>query len=183
MPTQPPPPRIIKHVSVEAVLRGLKVDARSPEWPEVLRLCGDGRAGLAAEVPVERFRALLELLAARHFPGLPRNEQLLRVGASLLDGYRSTLLGNVQLAALPLLGPEGILKRAPDMVARTTNFGTRTAEQRAPRDWVLRFRGVPLPGDYYLGMLGALLQATGVQGPQLRWEQVGPEDMDFYARW
>jgi len=45
------------------------------------------------------------------------------------------------------------------------------------------FRGVPLPGDYYNGILHAALRATGVSEPQTRWEQTGPEDMTFDVRW
>jgi uncharacterized protein (TIGR02265 family) len=175
--------RLIKHVSVEAMLKGLRVEEGSAEWPEVLRLCGDGKGGLASEVPVEHFRQLLLLLADARFGHLPLAERLARVGASLLAGYRTTLLGQVQLAALHLVGPERFLRKAPDIVGRTTNFGARSSEERAPRDWVVRFRGVPLPGDYYLGMLRGFLTATGVQSPRTRWEQVGPEDMDFFAAW
>ena len=53
----------------------------------------------------------------------------------------------------------------------------------AAATWSMIFRGVPLPGDYYNGILHAALNATGVSSPQSSWEQTGPEDMTFEVRW
>ena len=75
------------------------------------------------------------------------------------------------------------MRKAPEFVGRSSNFGTRTVERLGPNHYRMDFRGVPLPGDYYNGILHAALRATGVSAPQSTWEQVGPEDMTFDVRW
>ncbi len=177
-----PAPRRMRYAPLEGLLRSLDISERSPEMRELVRLSG-GTDYVPSEIPVERFAEMLHFLARQRFGSLPTSEALFQVGACLFDGYRKTVLGQIQLAAIHLIGPERLMRKIPEFVGRSSNFGTRTTERLGPNDWRVYFRGVPLPGDYYNGILHAALRVTGVQAPQTRWEQTGPEDMTFEVRW
>ena len=177
-----PAPRRMRYAPLEGLLRGLDIHERSAEMKEIIRLSG-GTDYVPPEIAVENFGEVLLFLARTRFATLPPSEGLFQVGACLFEGYRKTLLGQIQLAALHLLGPERLMRKIPEFVGRSSNFGTRTVERLGPNDHRVYFRGVPLPGDYYKGILHAALRATGVQAPQTRWEQTGPEDMMFEVRW
>lgn len=175
-------PRRMRYAPLEALLKGLDIAERSAEMRDIIRLCG-GTDYAPSEIPVECFAEVLHYLARQRFGNLPVSEGLFRVGSCLFEGYRKTLLGQIQLAALHLLGPERLVRKIPEFVGRSSNFGQRTVEQVGPNHYRVHFRGVPLPGDYYNGILHAVLHATGVSSPQSSWEQIGPEDMTFHVRW
>lgn len=177
-----PAPRRMRYAPLEGLLRGLEISERCTEMTEIVKLSG-GTDYVPSEIAVENFGEVLRYLARQHFGSVPESEGLFRVGACLFEGYRKTLLGQIQLAALHLLGPERLMRKVPEFVGRSSNFGTRTVEQLGPGHWRVYFRGVPLPGDYYKGILHAALRATGVNAPQTQWEQTGSEDMTFEVRW
>lgn len=177
-----PAPRRMRYAPLEGLLRGLDISERSAEMQEIIKLTG-GTDYVPSEIPVERFAEVLHYLARQRFATLPMSEGLFQVGACLFEGYRKTLLGQIQLAALHLLGPERLVRKIPEFVGRSSNFGKRTTERLGQNHWRVDFKGVPLPGDYYNGILHAALRATGVQTPQTTWEQTGPEDMTFQVRW
>jgi len=170
------------YAPVEGVLRGAGVTPGSTTMKEAIRICG-GTEHLPERVPLERFGELLHFLARHCFSTLPLEEGLARVGACLFEGYGKTLLGQIQLAALHLIGPDRFLRKAPEFLSRSSNFGTRTTEQLGPKHWSVHFQGVPLPGVYYQGMLEAALRATGVKEPRTSVEQLGPEELKFDVRW
>ena len=177
-----PAPRRMRYAPLEGLLRSLDIHERSAEMKEIVRLSG-GTDYVPSEIPVENFAEVLHFLARTRFASWPTSEGLFRVGSCLFEGYRKTLLGQIQLAALHLLGPERLMRKAPEFVGRSSNFGVRTVKQLGPNHYRMDFRGVPLPGDYYKGILHAALRATGANAPQTRWEQTGPEDMTFEVRW
>lgn len=177
-----PAPRRMRYAPLEGLLRSLEIHERSAEMKEIIRLSG-GTDYVPSEIPVERFGEVLHYLARTRFASLSPSEGLFRVGACLFEGYRKTLLGQIQLAALHLLGPDRLMRKVPEFVGRSSNFGTRTVEQVGPNNYRIVFRGVPLPGDYYSGILHSALRATGVGSPQSHWEQTGPEEMMFEVRW
>ena len=185
----PPPPatlqpvRRVRNTSVEGLLRGLAVREGDPDFRAVLEVLGVPGPALPQHVPVERFGALLEHLARRHFPGTPRDEALRQVGARLFHGYRGTVLGHVMLAALNMMGPDRVVRSAPHWVGRNVDFGERSAVPLGPHHWRVTFRGVPLPGDYYCGLLAEGLRVAGAAAPAVTFRQTGAEDMEFEARW
>ncbi|WP_158501710.1 DUF2378 family protein [Vitiosangium sp. GDMCC 1.1324] len=172
----------MRYAPLEGLLRGLGIDERSAEMREIVRLSG-GTDYVPSEIAVERFAEVLHFLARQHFGTLPASEGLFHVGECLFEGYRKTLLGQIQLAALHLLGPERLVRKIPEFVGRSSNFGERTTERLSANEYRVHFRGVPLPGDYYNGILHAALRITGVHSPQTSWKQTGLEDMTFEVRW
>jgi uncharacterized protein (TIGR02265 family) len=174
--------RALKHSAVEGLLRGFGVGASSPEMTEVLELLG-AKGGLPLEVPVERYIALIEWLARRFFGTLPLPEGIRSVGMRMLHGYRQTLLGNIQLKALNLMGPERLMRKMGDFIGRNSNFGERTSEEVGPRHWKIHFRGVPIAPEFYQGLSEAAFEVMGIMKMSMTIERKGPEDADFDVRW
>jgi uncharacterized protein (TIGR02265 family) len=174
--------RSLKHSAVEGLLRGFGVTTGSAEMTEVLELLG-AKGGLPPEVPVSRYITLIEWLARRYFGTQPLKEGIRSVGMRMLHGYRQTLLGNIQLKALNLMGPERLMRKMGDFIGRNSNFGERTAQEVAPRHWKLHFRGVPIAPEFYQGLCEAAFDAMGIRKMSMTFERKGPEDTDFEVRW
>ena len=180
-PTPSPGPRALRSQAVEAITRGLGVEAGSEAHQEMVRLCG-GTDRVPPDVPVERFVAVLDALGRRRFPDASRAEALYRLGAATFEGYRLTLLGRVQLAALALMGPERLTRTTPDIFGRNSNFGRRWVDPLGPAHYVLHFRGVPIPAEYYRGIFETGLRAAGAPAARVTPTQTG-EDIDFDVTW
>jgi uncharacterized protein (TIGR02265 family) len=174
--------RSLKHSAVEGLLRGFGVGPNSAEMSEVAELFGDA-SGLPIEVPVDRYIALIEWLARRFYPGQPQPEGVRSVGMRMLHGYRQTLLGQIQLKALNLMGPERLMRKMGDFIGRNSNFGERTAEQVGPRHWRLHFKGIPIPPEFYQGLAEAAFEAMGVKKVTMTFQRHGPEDTDYDVTW
>jgi uncharacterized protein (TIGR02265 family) len=174
--------RAFKHSAVEGLLRGFRVAHGTAEMTEVLELLG-AKDGLPAEYPVERYIMLIEWLARRFYPGMPQPEAIRSVGIRMLGGYRQTLLGNIQLKALNLMGPDRLLRRMGDFIGRNSNFGERTSEQIGPNRWKLCFRGVPIAPEFYQGLCEAAFEAMGIRRMTITFEKKGLEDVDFDVHW
>jgi uncharacterized protein (TIGR02265 family) len=174
--------RTLKHSAVEGLLRGFGVVTGSAEMTEVLELLG-AKGGLPSEVPVDRYISLIEWLARRHFGTQPLKEGIRSVGMRMLHGYRQTLLGNIQLKALNLMGPERLMRKMGDFIGRNSNFGERTAQEVAPRHWKLFFRGVPIAPEFYQGLAEAAFDAMGIRKVKMTFQKKSPEDTEFEVRW
>ncbi|MDY7225265.1 DUF2378 family protein [Hyalangium rubrum] len=174
--------RAFKNSAVEGLLRGVGVAAGSLEMAEVIQLCG-GTRDMPAEVPVDRYVALLEWLARRFFPEKPLPEGLQAVGRRMFHGYRETLLGKIQLTALNVVGPERLMRKAGEFIGRNSNFGERTSEQLGPRHYCVRFRGIPIAPEFYRGLCLSAFDVMAVHGGAIAIIRHGPEDFDLDIRW
>ncbi len=174
--------RFFKNSAVEGLLRGLGVAPGSLDMAEVIQLCG-GTRDMPAEVPADRYVALLEWLARRFFPEKPLPLGLEGVGRRMFHGYRETLLGKIQLAALNVVGPDRLMRKMGEFIGRNSNFGERTSEQLGPRHYRLRFRSVPVAPEFYRGLCLSAFDVLGIQSGRISFERLGPEDTDFDVRW
>ncbi|MBN1206432.1 MAG: DUF2378 family protein [Myxococcaceae bacterium] len=177
-----PAARVVKHSAIEGLMRGHGITPGTMDMAQVIELCG-GIGGLPAEVPADRFSALLEWLARRYFPSRPLPEGLRSVGMRMLHGYRETLLGKIQLKALNLMGPDRLMRKLGEFIGRNSNFGERTSEQVGPQHYRVHFRGVPVPPEFYQGLCEAAFDIMEVKGVRITIERLGPEDVDFDLRW
>ena len=176
-------PRLMRASAVEGLLRGLRAVSGTEQLREVARLCGGQGEAVPDEVPVEQFAQALDYLARAYFPGARREEALFGVGRALFEGYRHTVLGKLQLAAIGLMGPAWLASKMPEMVGKNSNFGERTVDVINERHVLVHFGGVPLPGDYYRGLFTAGLQAAGAKDVSVHVRRAGSEDTYFDVSW
>ncbi|HEX8703948.1 MAG TPA: DUF2378 family protein [Myxococcaceae bacterium] len=181
-PAAPQDTRFFKHSAVEGLLRGMGVAPGSVEMAEVIQLCG-GNRDMPTEVPVERYITLLEWLATRYFPKKPLRDGLEAVGRRMFHGYRETLLGKIQLAALNVVGPDRLMRKAGEFIGRNSNFGQRTSEQVGPRHYRIRFRGVPIAPEFYCGLCLSAFDVLGIKTGRITVEKQGPENFELDVRW
>jgi uncharacterized protein (TIGR02265 family) len=126
---------------------------------------------------------VLRWVAKRFYPNEPENRALFKVGSRVFEGYRKTILGRIQLSAMTALGPDQMTMRIPKLIGANNNFGERTVEKVGAKNYLVKFKGVPLPGDYYSGIFFAGLGVQSVAEPNVQWRQTGPEDMEFTLTW
>ncbi len=176
--------RTFNYSLVEALLKGHNIKDDDPAMVQVARICSYSAHRLPPkEVSAEAYNELLNWMAAYFYPDLPQSEALFEVGSHFFEGYRTTILGRVQLAAIHIMGPDRLTQRYVEMTNRNSNFGERTVTQLGVHNYLIRYRGVPLPGDYLIGVMKSGLAAAGLANPKLSWEQLGPEDTDFRVSW
>ncbi len=175
--------RVMVYSSVESIIKSLGISDGSPELQEVHRICGFVHNLPSKEISVESYVALLRWAATRYYPDLSQSAGLYQLGLKFLEGYRATILGRVQLASIHLIGPHRLIKRVPELFSKSTNFGERTVKQVDTQLYLVSFRGIPVPADFYCGLFHAGLKAAGVEHPSITFEQIGLEDVDFKVSW
>jgi uncharacterized protein (TIGR02265 family) len=182
MSTQPERP--VRISALEGVLRGLDLSPGTSAWTEAARLMGGTNGALPSVVSVEQYVELMRWGAHTFFPTLSPSKGLYEVGFRLFPGYRKTLLGSLQLAALPVLGPHRLIQMAPELFRRNAPFGERTVRQLGPTHYRLEFRGIPIPPEFYCGAMTSGLQITGAGGfSQVISRTLSAEDVDYEASW
>lgn len=103
-------------------------------------------------------------IARRHvFPELSPREGEFRVGQELSDGFLGeTLAGKVMAAAMPLVGPERIIRTLPRRFKSGTTGESPEVQQLGERQWrVLMGRNVT--PHMVAGAIQAALARTGVE--------------------
>lgn len=98
-----------------SAFEGLFVRALKPQgaFADELRAAGYDPANPQLRYPSRVWSACLEIARRHTFPDLPQEEGLRRLGYVFMDGYFQTLLGRMAGVALPLIGPDVALQRAP----------------------------------------------------------------------
>jgi uncharacterized protein (TIGR02265 family) len=178
------PARPVRISALEAVLRGLDLNPGTPAWREAAILMGGTDGALPAVAPVEKYVELMRWGARTFFATLSPARGLYEVGFRLFPGYRKTLLGSLQLAALPVLGPHRLIQKAPELFRRNAPFGERTVHQLGPTHYRMEFRGIPIPAEFYCGAMTSGLQMAGAGGlSQVTSRPLGPEDVDYEVTW
>lgn len=175
--------RPVRVSALEAILRGVGHAPGSPSWREAAALLGGQLGALPEVVPVESYVELMRWAARTTFPTLIPSQGVYEVGLRLVDGYQKTLVGKLQLATLPLLGPHRIAMASPELFRRNAPFGTRTIHKVGPTQYRLEFRGIPIPSEFYAGALTSSLRVAGMKGGQITPRVLGPEDVDYEISW
>src|SRR5438309_1356109 len=109
--TDTPQIRVMKISTLEGLIRGHNISSGSPDLEKIHEICGFQSGLMKQEVPVERFRDVLFWMARRFYPHEPLHKALYFVGAKLFDGYRQTIFGRIQLAAMNVLGADQMTMR------------------------------------------------------------------------
>jgi uncharacterized protein (TIGR02265 family) len=175
----------MKYVAIESLLYGFDIKEGSPVMEQVKSICNLHATSNLAEkdVPVEQYIELVQWLASRYYSHLPLSKGLFEVGMRWYEGYRKTILGKVQLAAIHIIGPERTLKKVPAYAEKHSNFGKRNLVQQGPQSYILQFREIPLAPDFVIGILKGGFVECGIEKVSLEWKRLGPEDLDFIISW
>jgi uncharacterized protein (TIGR02265 family) len=177
------PERLVRVSALEAILRGLDHTPGSPAWREAATLLGGQLGALTALVPVEGYVELMRWGARTAFPTMSPSKGIYEVGLRLVDGYRKTLVGKLQLATIHLLGPHRLVMASPDLFKRNAPFGTRTVHKLGPTHYRMEFRGIPIPAEFYAGVMTSSLAVAGMKGGHVTTRTLGLEDVDYEIRW
>lgn len=143
--------------SFEALLAGLG-PAHLPALREALRGLGVDPDALHERYPLSLWRRALEAAAAIALPQLPEAEAQRQLGARVVRGFSTTVVGRVFALAAPLLGPERCMGYMPRYLSAAREDLVVDARMEGPRRWTLDIRDVE-PRPYFVaGSVEAVLR-------------------------
>ncbi len=155
----------------------------SGAFADALRDCGFDPSQPRALYSIEVWNAALEVAWRHRYPTLDREAAYRELGRQLCHGFLQTWAGKVVDMGLPLLGPERLLARVPDLLALDTY---RYDVKVRPLDWHhyrVFFRNDPdAKPDLIAGLFEAGLRRTGIQPIVTVTMRAGP-DFDLELRW
>lgn len=151
--------RVVYQSGFETLARAVELD-KKPELIAELRGLGYDREKELTQYAPQVLRAVLEALARRTFPELPPEDAYREMGKRSLKAYRSTLVGQVAMAALSMLGVERATKLLARSFRTVTNFSEHEVLPIGERELHYQARHSILPVHYLQGVLQESL-ATG----------------------
>ncbi len=175
--------RLMKYSAVEALLRAFEVEDGSELMTEIRNIFGIEQRHRMNEVAAEDFVKVVNFLARRFYPELPLNEAYFKTGKRVFSGYRETILGRVQFAAVQMMPVDRVVKFAPENMNRNTNFGSRRWEQISSNKYRFIFEDDPPPPAFCAGMFQAGLEATKAKNPRVTYRQTGVDKAEYILEW
>ena len=143
--------RLVKFSGVEALLLTYNLKDGHPLLEKLEPLyCKENKRQMA-EVPVENYFNMLEILAEAYYSDLPKDQAFFQIGQDSVQGYRQTIIGRIQFAAAKIISPNKIAKLAPANSRQNTNFGTISWEELTPSKFRYIFGESPLPIAFSAG--------------------------------
>lgn len=149
-----------------------------------LRLVGvDYGRPLLPAYPAETFVSTIHLLGGALYPDLPKEEQLRRMGRTLLDGYLSTLIGKAVQGVARVIGTKATLDRMTQNFRSSDNFTEARISPIGPTAvelWLNDDLGMPA---YYLGFFERVVEASGGRDPQVELLCSSPPGLVLKVAW
>lgn len=174
--------RVVYQSGFETLARAVELD-KKPELVDELTKLGYDRQHELTEYPPEVLRQVLDTLVKRAFPELAPDEAYRQMGHRSLQAYRSTLVGQVAMAALSMLGMERALKLMARSFRTVTNFSEHEVLPVGERELHYQVRHTILPVGYLRGVLEELLVGSRHQEVKLEVLDQTAEQILFRFTW
>jgi uncharacterized protein (TIGR02265 family) len=151
--------RVVYQSAFDALARAVDLD-HEPGLIEELRGLGYDRRAEVTEYPPKVLQAVLLRLVSHAFPALPMEVGCRELGRTAFQAYRSTLVGQVAMAAVSLLSVERALRLAVRSFRTVSNFSEHEVLPAKERELLYRVRHTILPPEYTQGLLEGLMVST-----------------------
>lgn len=175
--------RLVKFSGVEALLLAYNLKEGHPLTQKLQPLYCKENGRQMAEVPVENYLQILEVLAQELYPELPQEDAFFRIGQEAVEGYRQTILGRIQFAAAKIVSPNKIAKIAPANTRQNSNFGEIRWEELAPTKFRYIFEETPVPIAFVAGNFLAALKTTRARKVRVSYRTPGFERGELIMEW
>lgn len=173
---------VFRHAVEALTERVLRQQQRlTPEFTAELRAMGVD-VDKPRDLPMDTWRKLLQLCAARLFPELTEPEGLTEVGRAVLDGFTQTLVGRGALMVGKMLGPQRSLQRLAEYWGSANNVYRVTTREVGPKHFEVRINVGGEMRWYNRGILLGALEKVGAKGSVELHEQVGGGDL-YIVTW
>ncbi len=175
---------VFSHVLDGLYFRALKGQV-TPRLVQRLR----AEAGVDLEKPLEpgyphtTWTKCVQLTAQELFPGVPEDEALQRVGATLTRGYFDTLVGGALAAMLRVLGPARALKRMDRSLRSGNNYSESRVTELGPGKFTMWTNEA---GPLRYNMMGVVRQGAEIAGAknlQVRITHFDDDSTTFDLSW
>lgn len=145
------------------------------------------KAGLDVErlppaIPAEEMKTYTAIVARTAFPDSQPVEQLQLLGASMIRGWQTGLLGSAASAMIRLIGPRRALNRLDRAFSTTNNFSKAITEFVGEKEALITITDVQDIPSYWLGIFEAGIELLGLQGTVIVEKHLPPAAV-FRIRW
>jgi uncharacterized protein (TIGR02265 family) len=155
----------------------------SGPFADALRASGFDVGKTKAIYPIEVWNEALEVAWRHCYPGLSREAAYRELGRQLGEGFLKTWMGKVVDMGLPMLGPERLISRIPNLVALDTFRYDVSVTQLGWHHHRVCFRSDPdAKPDLMAGLIESGLRRTGIV-PCVTVTMRAARDFDIDVTW
>jgi uncharacterized protein (TIGR02265 family) len=173
---------VVYQSAFESLARAVQLDQK-PELIEALKTLGYDRRNELTHYSPNVLRAVLDHLVTVCFPDMAPDEGYLAFGRKAFLAYRSTLVGQVAMAALSMMGVERALKLAVRAFRTVSNFSQHEVLKLEDRALLYRVHRTTLPVPYLQGLLEELLVGSRHGDVKLTLSDRTAEQVDYKLTW
>ncbi|HET9452194.1 MAG TPA: DUF2378 family protein [Aggregicoccus sp.] len=182
MTSNPPPasPARVPAVVWESLfVRSLEVKGA---LRDELKAAGFDPERLEVSYPLSLFTHCVDLVRTHLYPQLSVPQVYWEMGRRTMQGFRSTLVGTVVTAAIPLLGPARYLKRIPEHAKVGGLKMDVTPVPVGEREYRLEFRRTQVTPEYAAGLIEVGMELAKVK-PSIEPRRIDAEGFDLIIHW
>lgn len=135
----------------------------TPEFREDLRLIGYDVTRQEPTYHPDVWNAALHVAIKHVHPNLPSDQALRKLGTTFIDGFFQTIAGRFVATALPIVGPDGVMKRLARFWGSGAPGTLVETQPRAPGEWAIKVTHPYPQTDFDVGMFEGGFKRTGVK--------------------
>lgn len=178
-----PAVREVYHPAFDTMARAVNLDANAALIDELKDKTGYDRRAPSVAYKPEVAQAVLELIARRCFADQPLSEAYRLFGQRAFSGYRATLIGQVILAAVSMMGVERAVRLALRGFQSSANFTRHEVLRPGERQLVYRAHDSIMPPQYVLGLFEELMKASHNRNVKVSIGSITDAHTDFNFTW
>lgn len=177
------PAKVVFNHTVEAMFTRALGAQLTPNGKRRLKELGIDLARLAPSYPFDIWMESLRIAASDAFPTRSIDDAMFRMGELLIEGYRSTIMGNAVLGMIRMLGPKRTLSRTTQNFRSGNNYTEARLVETGPTSYELWMNEVGAYPQFTAGIIHAGLRASGAEGVEITTSGHDGHACTYQIRW
>jgi uncharacterized protein (TIGR02265 family) len=175
------------HVVYQSVFEGLLTHTvgkrMTPALREKLKAIGMDPEQLKPTYPKDLWQKVIDAICAGLYPSMKREDAMFKLGTEMVEGYRATLLGKVQMQMVKMLGPRRTMERAGPQFRAGNNFSEVRLTKKSDSEYEMWMNEVAESAPFTRGSLVGLLKMAGAKDVKVDVKPDVNPAATFHIRW
>ena len=148
-----------------------------------LKALGLDLDGRPRDIEHETWARMLATTVRQLYPTSSTDDGYFRLGATIMEGYESTIMGKALFAMMRMLGPHRVIKRASESLRSGNTYSQATVKPLGGNQyeiWTNECNGNP---NYIRAIVTGALQRAGAKDLQVKVLSFDGRQATFDVRW